>query len=78
LKESAGVNIDENVNDLLPKFFDYVPDNNCFLSGENFRKKLGKFKKKIESLSSRANLFFYLFLRGKFTIFHSIVSILET
>ncbi|CAF4021138.1 unnamed protein product [Rotaria sp. Silwood2] len=32
VKECAGVNIEENVNDLLPKFFDHLPDNNCFLS----------------------------------------------
>ncbi|CAF1357077.1 unnamed protein product [Adineta steineri] len=32
VKESTGIDIEENVNVLLPKFFDHVPDNNCFLS----------------------------------------------
>ncbi|CAF1288923.1 unnamed protein product [Rotaria sordida] len=32
VKECTDVNIEENVNDLLPKFFDHLPDNNCFLS----------------------------------------------
>ncbi|CAF4422155.1 unnamed protein product, partial [Rotaria sp. Silwood2] len=32
VKDCAGVNIEENVNDLLPKFFDHLPDNNCLLS----------------------------------------------
>ncbi|CAF1297573.1 unnamed protein product [Adineta steineri] len=32
VKESTGIDIEENVNVLLPKFFDHIPDNNCFLS----------------------------------------------
>ncbi|CAF4178390.1 unnamed protein product, partial [Rotaria sp. Silwood2] len=32
VKDCAGVNLEGNVNDLLPKFFDHLPENNCFLS----------------------------------------------
>ncbi|CAF1348898.1 unnamed protein product [Rotaria sordida] len=32
VKESVGVDLNENVEVLLPKFFECLPDNNCFLS----------------------------------------------
>ncbi|CAF1297592.1 unnamed protein product [Adineta steineri] len=32
VKESTDIDIEENVNVLLPKFFDHIPDNNCFLA----------------------------------------------
>ncbi|CAF1163253.1 unnamed protein product [Adineta steineri] len=32
VKESTSIDIEENVNVLLPKFFDHIPDNNCFLA----------------------------------------------
>ncbi|CAF1586208.1 unnamed protein product, partial [Adineta steineri] len=38
VKESTGIDIEENVNVLLPKFFDHIPDNNCFLSGKLLKK----------------------------------------
>ncbi|CAM4810212.1 unnamed protein product [Rotaria magnacalcarata] len=32
VKESVGVDLYENINELLPKFFDQLPDNTCFPS----------------------------------------------
>ncbi|CAF3060653.1 unnamed protein product [Rotaria sp. Silwood2] len=32
VQETAGVDLVENVKDILPKLFDCIPDNNCFLS----------------------------------------------
>ncbi|CAF3973258.1 unnamed protein product [Rotaria magnacalcarata] len=32
VKDTVGVDINKNTNDLLPKFFDCIPDNGCFLS----------------------------------------------
>jgi len=34
VKETVGVDLNANVEDLLPKFFECLPDNNCFLSGK--------------------------------------------
>ncbi|CAF4055395.1 unnamed protein product [Rotaria magnacalcarata] len=32
VKDCAGASLEDNVNDLLPKFFDHLPENNCFSS----------------------------------------------
>ncbi|CAF4580412.1 unnamed protein product [Rotaria socialis] len=32
VKDTVGVDINKNTNDLLPHFFDCIPDNSCFLS----------------------------------------------
>ncbi|CAF1957432.1 unnamed protein product [Rotaria magnacalcarata] len=32
VKETAGIDLNENIDTLLPKFFECLPDNNCYLS----------------------------------------------
>ncbi|CAF4693868.1 unnamed protein product, partial [Rotaria socialis] len=38
VNESVGIDMEENVNALLPQFFDHLPDNDCFSSGKHFEK----------------------------------------